>query len=278
MALRGLAYSVRMAAYNSDGSRVSGIASTITATLWADGTTTVLSDIAITEIGNTGVYVIPLTAAQMAAYNLCITAVSSVAGITFDPVYLDTESGRIDAAISTRLATSGYTTPPTVESIQNGLAKTSEIPTAEDIATATWSADIRTITGGVLTVSPPTASDIADSVWTRSSRLITGGAPTAVSVASAVWSAETRTITATPEYNGPTAEDIAGAVGSVDLTALPNAAVGSLKTLVLIQTNAKIAGSKLKIYELDGVTLHTECDVVSTSDQVDPVVGIVMGV
>lgn len=33
MALYGLAYNVRMTAYNSDGERVSGIASTITATL-----------------------------------------------------------------------------------------------------------------------------------------------------------------------------------------------------------------------------------------------------
>lgn len=138
MALRGLAYNVRMAAYNSDGARVAGLASTITATLWADGTAATLTGITITEIGSTGVYVVPLTAEQMTAYNLCITATSSTTGITFDPVVLDTEAGRIDVATSTRLATSGYTTPPTVESIQSGLAKTSElpsVPTVSDVVT-----------------------------------------------------------------------------------------------------------------------------------------------
>lgn len=200
MALRGLAYSVRMAAYNSDGERVSGIASTITATLWADSTTTILTGITISEVGTTGVYIVPLTATQMEAYNLCITAVSSTSGITFDPVYLDTEAGRIDAATSTRLATSGYTAPPTVAAIQNGLATPDDIPTVAEIQS-----------GLAKTSEIPAISDIADSVWTRSSRLITGGAPTANSIASAVWTNAERTLTATPAYNGPTAADVAAA-------------------------------------------------------------------
>ena len=191
MALSGLSYSLRMAAYNSDGARVSGIASTITATLWADGTTTVLSDIAITEIGNTGVYVIPLTAAQMAAYNLCITAVSSVAGITFDPVYLDTDAGRVDVATSTRLATSGYTTPPTVNEIQSGLAKTSEIPSVSAIASE---------------------------------------------------------------------------VLGTNLSGLSTAAIGSLKTLFLLQTNAKLENNQIKVYEQDGTTIHTIYHVMMNND------------
>lgn len=281
MALRGMAYSVRMAAYNADGGRVTGLSSTLTATLWADGVTTTLTGITITEIGSTGVYVVPLTAGQMTAYNLCITATSSTAGITFDPVYLDTEAGRIDVATSTRLAASGYTTPPTVADIQSGLAKTSElpsVPTVSDVVTGVWSADARTITGGSLTIEPPTAETIAESVWTRSSRLITGGAPTAVSIASAVWSADTRTITATPVYNGPTVEEIADGVVPLvlgtDVLSIENAEVGSLKTLFLLQTNAKIVAEKLVVYETDGVTIHTQYDVVSTSDQVDPVIGI----
>lgn len=213
MALRGLAYSVRMSAYNTDGERVSGIASTITATLWADSTTTVLSG-TITEIGNTGVYIVPLTATQMEAYNLCITAVSSTAGITFDPVYLDTEAGRVDTNVGSRLATSGYTTPPTVNEIQSGLAKTSElpsVPTVSEVAAGVWAETERTITGGSLTIEPPTAETIAESVWTRSSRLITGGAPTANSIASAVWANTERTLTDTPTYNGPTPAEIAEA-------------------------------------------------------------------
>ncbi len=175
------------------------------------------------------------------AYNLCITAVSSVTGVVFDPVLLDTEVGRIDTATSTRLATSGYTTPPTVESIQSGLAKTSEIP------------------------SVPTTTEIAESVWTRSSRLITGGAPTANAVASSVWSADARTITATPTYNGPTVSEIADAVGSVDLTAIQHAAVGSLKTLYLLQTNTGMTNDTMTVYDVDG-SEHAHYDVTTDPD------------
>ncbi len=316
MALRGLAYSVRMSAYNTDGERVSGIASTITATLWADGTTTVLSG-TITEIGTTGVYIVPLTASQMEAYNLCITAVSSTAGITFDPVYLDTDAGRVDTNVGSRLATSGYTSPPTVNEIQNGLAKTSEIPSVptvseiqnglaktseiptvtaiqtglaktselpsvptvneiqnglaktseipsiSEISASVWSSETRTLTTGGTDF--PTVSDIADGVWTRSSRLITGGAPTANSIASAVWTNTERTLTDTPTYNGPTTTEIADAVGSVDLTALPNADVGSLKTLALLQTNTGMTSERLTVYETDG-TEHTHYDVTTDPD------------
>ncbi len=191
MALRGLAYSVRMAAYNTDGERVSGIASTITATLWSDSTTTVLSDITITEIGNTGVYIVPLTATQMEAYNLCITAVSSTSGITFDPVYLDTDAGRVDTNVGSRLATSGYTTPPTVAAIQKGLATSDDIPTVSAIAS------------GVL---------------------------------------------------------------GTNLSELSTAAIGSLKTLFLLQTNAKLENNQIKVYEQDGTTIHTIYHVMMNND------------
>ncbi|MDD3471010.1 MAG: hypothetical protein PHE53_13690 [Thermoguttaceae bacterium] len=181
MALHGLAYSVRMAAYNRDGNRVSGLASTLTATLWADGVTTTLTD-TITEIGSTGVYVVPLTATQMEAYNICVTATSTTAGITLDPVVLDTEDGRIDVATSTRLATSGYTVPPTTAAI-------------------------------------------------------------------------------------------AEAVGSLDLTTLTNAAVGSLKTLILMGMSLRMEDGRLNIYETDGLTLHASYTL-DTATAVDPIIGV----
>ncbi|MDD3470854.1 MAG: hypothetical protein PHE53_12880 [Thermoguttaceae bacterium] len=221
MALRGMAYSVRMAAYNADGARVTGLVSTITATLWADGTAATLTGITITEIGTTGVYVIPLTPTQMTAYNLCVTATSSTAGITFDPVYLDTEAGRIDVATSTRLATSGYTIPPTVNDIQSGLAKTSElpsVPTVSELVAGVWTANERTITGGILTIPPPTLSQI-----------------------------------------------VLGVLGT-NLTTLDTAAVGSLKTLFLLQTNAMLENNQINIYELDGTTVHTVYHVMMNND------------
>lgn len=69
---------------------------------------------------------------------------------------LATELGRLDAAISSRLAASGYTAPPS----------------AADNANAVWSAGSRTVTGGTvdtLTNAPtvPSAAQIATQVRTE---------------------------------------------------------------------------------------------------------------
>ena len=72
---------------------------------------------------------------------------------------LATELGRIDVATSTRLATSGYTVPPTASA--NATAVRSELTTELgriDVAVST-----RLATAGYTT--PPTVGDIADAVW-----------------------------------------------------------------------------------------------------------------
>ena len=72
---------------------------------------------------------------------------------------LTTELGRIDVATSTRLATSGYTVPPTAAA--NATAVRSELTTELgriDVATST-----RLATSGYTV--PPTVADIADGVW-----------------------------------------------------------------------------------------------------------------
>lgn len=72
---------------------------------------------------------------------------------------LTTELARIDVATSTRLATSGYTVPPTASA--NATAVRSELTTELgriDVAVST-----RLATAGYTT--PPTVGDIADAVW-----------------------------------------------------------------------------------------------------------------
>jgi len=72
---------------------------------------------------------------------------------------LTTELARIDVATSTRLATAGYTAPPSAAT--NATAVRSELTTELgriDVATST-----RLATAGYTT--PPTVGDIADAVW-----------------------------------------------------------------------------------------------------------------
>lgn len=92
---------------------------------------------------------------------------------------LTAELGRIDATVSSRLATSGYTAPPSAASIATAVwsAATRTLTTAIDnsstIAAAVWSyATGRTITGGTvdtLTNAPdvPTEAEIATAVRTE---------------------------------------------------------------------------------------------------------------
>jgi hypothetical protein len=97
---------------------------------------------------------------------------------------LATELARIDADISTRLASASYTSPPSASTISTQIA--SDLATAHGAgswATATgfsthsasdvWAVGTRTITGGDLTTSPPTVSAIADEVQTRTIARVT---------------------------------------------------------------------------------------------------------
>lgn len=88
------------------------------------------------------------------------------------------ELGNLDATISSRLPSSGYTAPPSAASIATAVwsAATRTLTTAFDssatIAAAVWSAATRTLTSS----SAPSAADNAAAVWGYSSgRTVTGG-------------------------------------------------------------------------------------------------------
>lgn len=88
------------------------------------------------------------------------------------------ELGNLDATISSRLPSSGYTAPPSAASIATSVwsAATRTLTTAFDssatIAAAVWSAATRTLTSS----SAPSAADNAAAVWGYSSgRTVTGG-------------------------------------------------------------------------------------------------------
>lgn len=89
-----------------------------------------------------------------------------------------TKLANLDSTVSSRLAASSYTAPPTAGDIASAVwaastrTLTTTIANATDIASAVWSAVTRTITGGTvdtLTTSPdvPTAEEIAAEVRTE---------------------------------------------------------------------------------------------------------------
>jgi len=100
---------------------------------------------------------------------------------------LSTELGRIDAAISTRLATAAYTAPPTTAAIRTELSV--ELARLDAAVSSRLAASSYTAP-----MTPPSAASIASTVWSNATRTITGGtidnapssAPTAATVAAAV--------------------------------------------------------------------------------------------
>ena len=129
-------------------------------------TSTALASSAVTEIA-TGVRTELTT--ELARIDVATSTRLATAGYTAPPSAatnatavrseLTTELGRIDVATSTRLATSGYTVPPTASA--NATAVRSELTTELgriDVAVST-----RLATSGYTT--PPTVGDIADGVW-----------------------------------------------------------------------------------------------------------------
>lgn len=153
------------------------------------------------------------------------------------------ELGNLDATVSSRLPSSGYTAPPSAVSIATAVwsAATRTLTTAIDnsstIAAAVWSAVSRTITGGTvdtLTNAPsvPSAATIASQVRTElstelgridasvSSRLAPSGTLARVTLADTV-----TTLTNAPDV--PTEVEIADAVRTEltpELARLSNAA------------------------------------------------------
>lgn len=169
--------------------RKTGIAATISVVIETDGTQSTIdagASSGITEVGTTGVYMIPLTTSQMDGNTIAVITSTMTENVVMEKTILYTEGGKLDTTVGSRLATSGYTAPTT----------------------------------------PPTAEAIATTVL------------------------------------------------GTNLLTVNNAAVGSLKTILLLQTNAKVEGTKLKVYETDGTTIHAQYDLITTADAVAPIVGI----
>lgn len=128
---------------------------------------------------------------------------------------------RIDAAVTSRMATFTYTAPPTAAAVSTqvwsetvraltdkaGFSLATAPPTAAAIATAVWSESARTLTSfGTL------VADAAAAVWAAATRTLTASSdPSAASVASAVWGAVSRTLTGS-SGSAPTAAEVADAV------------------------------------------------------------------
>ena len=110
----------------------------------------------------------------------------------------------LDATMSSRLATSGYTAPPSASSIATAVwanasrTLTAAVYSTSDIASAVWSAVARTVTGGTVDTASnvPSASTVASAVWAAASRTLTAAIDQSSAIASAVWTyASGRTIT-----------------------------------------------------------------------------------
>jgi hypothetical protein len=127
----------------STGSSKTGDAANITANWSKDGAApAATNDTNPTEIGG-GVYWFDLTQAECNCNAFSLVPASATSNIVIDPVLGQTEHGVVDAQISSRLATAGYTAPDS----------------ASAIATAVWAAGTRTLSSfGTL------ASDVATAV------------------------------------------------------------------------------------------------------------------
>ena len=138
-----------------------------------------------TNIGG-GIYWQPLSQAETNADAVAFRWVSSTSNIVIDPVIGFTERGRIDAAISTRLATASYTAPLDAAGVRTAVGLASAnldtqidgLPTVAEFEARTLpiadyfdpSTDAVTVgtntdkTGYSLSTAPPTATEVADAV------------------------------------------------------------------------------------------------------------------
>jgi hypothetical protein len=84
---------------------------------------------------------------------------------------LATELGRLDAAVSTRLAPDGTLARVTLTDTTTSLTNAPDVPTPEDIAAEVWATTERTVTGGtvdtVTNSTPVDAEEIATAVRTE---------------------------------------------------------------------------------------------------------------
>ena len=233
--------------YVQSSPATTGIASSISVVIKTDSTDSTLSaaaDSGITEIGSTGVYAIPLTAAQTNGSDVVVIPSTTTTGVTFGIVVLrPVEFANVSSA---------------ADAVWTRTTRTTTDP-APDLSTLATAASIVNLSDAVNGL--PTASQNATAVWTRTTRTTTDPAPDLSTLATAAAVANIAT------------EVIQGVLGT-NLTTLSNAAVGSLKTIFLLQTNAKVVGDKLKVYEPDGTTVHAQYDLITTTDPILPIIGL----
>jgi hypothetical protein len=166
---------------------------------------------------------------------------------------LATELGRVDATISSRLATSGYTAPPSVGDIATAVwaAATRTLTTAIDnsatIAAAVWAyASGRTITGGTvtdLTNAPdvPTEAEIATAVRTElSTELSRIDVATSTRLAAASYSAAPSAATTATAVRSELATELGRLDAAVSSRLAP---AGTLARVTLVDTTTTVTNS-----------------------------------
>jgi hypothetical protein len=169
----------------------------IASSTWTNSSRTItggIADTVTTLITRSGFAITNVSEIQSGLSTVTINQIGASIGQSISDVGLTTiVTGRIDATISSRLASASYITPPTEASI----------------ASTVWSNATRTITGGTITsVSNPvdittsSMSGIANTVWTNVTRTLSSGSGIS---AYDIWNFANRTLTSS---SGATAYEI----------------------------------------------------------------------
>lgn len=192
-----------------------------------------------------------------------------------------TVTGRIDAAVSSRLATAGYTAPLDAAGTRSavGLASANldtQLAAIDDYidtevaaiysrigapAGASIAADVAAVAALVA------ASAIRSAIGLASANLDTqlDALPTAAENTAAVWAAASRTLTANTNFNDPTAAAIAAAVVAetmTELSAIPSASPTLKQAIALLymalRNKVDVTGSAKEIHTDAGTVLATK--------------------
>jgi hypothetical protein len=169
----------------------------IASSTWTNASRTItggIADTVTTLTTRSGFAITNISEVQSGLSTVTINQIGASIGQSISNVGLTSiVTGRIDASVSSRLASASYSAPPTEASI----------------ASTVWSNTTRTITGGTITsVSNPvditttSMSGIANSVWTNATRTLTSGSGIS---AYDVWNFANRTLTSS---SGATAYEI----------------------------------------------------------------------
>ena len=254
-----------------NNTRRSGIAATISVTIETDGNLSTISAGAasgIAEIGTSGVYSVPLTAAKMNGSVIAVIASTTAINVLMSNVVLYTEGGTLDSPVSSRLAASNYVAPPSVAGLATAAALSGVAADITGIRARVPAGGTLTTTADLALLATATAvTGLATGVSKITDRLPSTGTLARISDLPDI------SVLAT-KNDVPDLMAISHAVLGTNLMTITDAAVGSLRTLMLMQTNARISGNQLNVYEVDGKTIHTQYDVVTTSEDARPIIGM----